>query len=210
MRTGRLIEVLSTNLEPVRRGAVSRLLAGALALGAALAFGLMLLTVGPGEGKVHLPALGAKLVFALGLAVAGAAALFRSAHPGRDSAGPLRLLLLALLAIVLACIGGAALGRPGGWHGAVFGGEWMSCLCCIPLFTLAPFAALVWALRSGAPTDLRRSGASAGLVAGAVGAAVYAFHCPQDSLVFIGVWYSLAIALCAGIGAALGPRLLRW
>jgi len=73
-----------------------------------------------------------------------------------------------------------------------------------------PFAALIWALRKGAPVNLKRTGAIAGLVAGALGAAVYAFHCSDDSLPFIAVWYGAMIALCAWIGSKLGPWLLRW
>jgi hypothetical protein len=50
----------------------------------------------------------------------------------------------------------------------------------------------------------------AGLVAGAIGAAAYAFHCPDDSLPFIALWYGGSIAFCAPVGAMLGPRVLRW
>ena len=50
----------------------------------------------------------------------------------------------------------------------------------------------------------------AGLVAGAIGAAAYAFHCPDDSLPFVALWYGTAIAFCAAVGAILGPRVLRW
>jgi hypothetical protein len=67
-----------------------------------------------------------------------------------------------------------------------------------------------WFLRKGAPTDLKRAGAIAGLVAGALGATAYAFHCLDDSIPFIAVWYGAMVALCASIGAFLGPRLLRW
>jgi len=65
-------------------------------------------------------------------------------------------------------------------------------------------------LRKGAPTNLRRAGAIAGLVAGALGATAYAFHCPDDSVPFIAIWYGTLVALCGAIGAMLGPRLLRW
>jgi len=58
----------------------------------------------------------------------------------------------------------------------IFGPQWAACLICIPLFAVAPFASLIWALRKGAPTNLMRTGAIAGLVAGALGAAVFAFH----------------------------------
>jgi len=65
-------------------------------------------------------------------------------------------------------------------------------------------------LRKGAPTNLKRTGAIAGLVAGALGAMAYAFHCPDDFLPFLAFWYGGLIALCAFIGAKFGPRLLRW
>jgi len=90
------------------------------------------------------------------------------------------------------------------------GTEWTVCLYCIPLFAVPPFALLVWALRNAAPTNLPATGAIAGLVAGAIGAAVYALHCADDSLPFVALWYGLSIALCALVGAGLGPRLLRW
>jgi hypothetical protein len=50
----------------------------------------------------------------------------------------------------------------------------------------------------------------AGLVAGSLTATAYALHCPDDSLPFIAVWYGGAIAVCALLGAKLGPWLLRW
>jgi hypothetical protein len=69
---------------------------------------------------------------------------------------------------------------------------------------------LIWALRKGAPTNLMRTGAIAGLVAGALGAAVFAFHHPGGSIPFIALWYGGSILLCALVGAILGSRLLRW
>jgi hypothetical protein len=92
----------------------------------------------------------------------------------------------------------------------IFGPEWMMCLACIPVFAIAPFATLIWALRMAAPTDLRRTGAIAGLVAGALGATAYAFHCPGDSIPFIAIWYGLPVLFWTLLGAILGPRLLRW
>jgi hypothetical protein len=92
----------------------------------------------------------------------------------------------------------------------MMGMRWQTCLLCIPLFAVIPFAALIWALRQGAPTNLIRTGAIAGLVAGALGATAYAFNCADDSLPFIAIWYGGSIALCTFIGAKLGPKLLRW
>jgi hypothetical protein len=92
----------------------------------------------------------------------------------------------------------------------MMGMRWQTCLLCIPLFAVIPFAALIRALRQGAPTNLIRTGAIAGLVAGALGATAYAFNCADDSLPFIAIWYGGSIALCTFIGAKLGPKLLRW
>jgi hypothetical protein len=92
----------------------------------------------------------------------------------------------------------------------IFGPQWTACLICIPLFAIAPFAALVWALRKGAPTALAHTGAIAGLLAGALGAAIFAFHHPGSAIPFMILWYGGPIVLCALAGAILGPRLLRW
>jgi hypothetical protein len=92
----------------------------------------------------------------------------------------------------------------------LFGMNWMTCLLCIPLFAVLPFIALVWFLRNGAPTNLRLTGAITGLLAGALGATAYAFHCPDDSVPFIAFWYASMVGFCSLIGALLGPKLLRW
>jgi hypothetical protein len=38
----------------------------------------------------------------------------------------------------------------------------------------------------------------------------YALACPEVSLTFVAIWYSLGIALAGVLGAFLGPRVLRW
>jgi hypothetical protein len=80
----------------------------------------------------------------------------------------------------------------------------------IPLLSLAPLAALLAALRSAAPQSPARAGAAAGLLAAASGATLYAFHCFDDSPLFVATWYVLAAALVVLLGALLGRRLLRW
>ena len=86
----------------------------------------------------------------------------------------------------------------------------LQCLLSIPILAVVPFAVIVWAVRNAAPTNLLRTGALAGLVAGGIGAMAYALHCPNDSLPFVAFWYGGTIVLCTLAGAALGPRLLRW
>ena len=70
-------------------------------------------------------------------------------------------------------------------------------------------AGLPWAWRGLAPTRPRTVGAGAGLLAGAPGAAGYALACTEDCTASIAVWYSAGIAVTGGMGAALGPRVLR-
>jgi len=59
-------------------------------------------------------------------------------------------------------------------------------------------------------TDLVRTGALAGLVAGGISATAYALHCTDDSVPFVRslVWRDDCLVHFAG--ATLGPRLLRW
>ena len=96
------------------------------------------------------------------------------------------------------------------WMTKLVGHNMRFCTLFIPLFSLAPLALMLWALRRGAPSNPVRAGAVAGLVAGGIGAAFYAAHCFDDSPLFVAVWYTLAIAAVSGLGALLGSRVLRW
>jgi hypothetical protein len=48
------------------------------------------------------------------------------------------------------------------------------------------------------------------LVAGGLGATIYAAYCIEDSPLFLATWYTLAIAIVSIVGAAVGSRALRW
>ena len=74
----------------------------------------------------------------------------------------------------------------------------------------AAMIAVMVALRGMAPTRLARAGLAAGLLAGGVGATVYAVWCRESTAAFVAVWYTLGIVACGGIGALLGPLVLRW
>ena len=150
------------------------------------------------------------LAFTLGLAAVGARFLHGAARPGEFGRTPSIVIGLLFLAMLSADIITLALAPPSAWGGMLFGPQWAACLICIPLFAVVPYAALIWAVRKGAPTNLARAGAVAGMVAGALGAAAFAFHHPSGSIPFIVLWYGGPIVLCALAGAVLGPRLLRW
>lgn len=88
--------------------------------------------------------------------------------------------------------------------------SWLACLWQVPLLSIPAFAILVVIARRLAPTNLQRTGANIGVMAGGFGAVGYALHCGDDSMLFVATAYTLAIGEMAFLGALLGPRLLRW
>jgi hypothetical protein len=213
MNTDRLIDMLSTNLEPVKSGQLWKTLGWAIVIGLVAAFGVMLACFGIRSDLIagnHSGALALKIVFALSLVGTGAAFLIKSMVPGRQEGHRFALIFLPFFAASAAVIE-IVVRRPAlASGGMIEGAAALLCLFCIPFLAIIPFALLIWALRKGAPTDLRRSGAVAGLVAGAIGATVYSFSCPSDSWLFVFLGYTAAVALCSIVGAQVGPRLLRW
>jgi hypothetical protein len=93
---------------------------------------------------------------------------------------------------------------------SLMGQSWRICAVSIGLMALPVFAATLVALKGLAPTQPALAGAAAGALAGGVGAAVYALHCMELTAPFLAVWYVSGIAVPVLVGAALGPRLLRW
>ncbi len=213
MKTDDLIEVLGTNVEPVRGGHLRGALIMALLVGGSIAMCLVLVIFGApksGFGTEYTALQFLGLAFTCGLVLAGASYLLRAARPGGSGRAPFAVIVLLFLVMFLSGFVVLALARPESWGRMVFGPQWAPCLICIPLFAITPFVLLVLAQRKEAPTNLTWSGAIAGLVAGALGAAAFAFHHPGGSDPFIALWYGGSIILCAIIGGALGPRLLRW
>jgi hypothetical protein len=215
VKTDELIEMLGTNLEPVKGGQLRNglFIALTVAVSAVAALCLTWGALGMPSSALSGEHLGFKVIalaFTLGLAGAGASILFRSARPGQSGRRPFVLIGLLFLAVVLAAIVALAVSDSVTMSAMVRGGPWGSCLICIPIFAVVPFVAFIWALRKAAPTNLTLAGAIAGLVAGALGAAAVMVHQTGDSLPFIALWYGGPIALCAFLGGILGPRLLRW
>jgi hypothetical protein len=213
MTTDQLIELLTADLKPVDRGRISRALIMALAIGAAAAFGAMFLFLKPRQEMFdsrNLNYLLAKLLFTLGVVASAAMFLPRFARPGAEGRSFLAFISLPFVAIMALAAVALASSHWSTWGGMIVGKEWLTCVFSIPLFAIVPFAAVVWALRIGAPTDRTRAGATAGLVAGGLSAAACALPCADDSFLTIALWYGLTIGICTSFGARLGPRLLRW
>jgi len=212
VKTSDLIRALAADSE-VRAMPPGRALALALIPGVAIALGLHFAVLGLRPQLFALlgePRLLLKLCLTFLLAALSGPLVLRLVRPG---AGVRRAALM--LAIVPALLAAADLAEllavpAAEWGQRLVGTNAMFCLKTIPFLSAAPLVAALLALRQGAPENPSLAGAAAGLFAGAIGAALYAMHCPDDSPLFVAAWYTLAIGFVAAIGAVAGRRLLRW
>jgi hypothetical protein len=65
-------------------------------------------------------------------------------------------------------------------------------------------------MRKGAPTQPLFAGAVIGMLSASVGAVAYTIACRNDGTAFVAIWYGVACAIMASIGAIVGHRVLRW
>lgn len=213
MRTDDLIRTLAADLRP--EPGVARTLAMALGAGGFVSVVLFMLALGPRPDLVdafgHLRVVLKPL---LGLCLAGAAlgAALAAARPGADLRGWRRWLLVAPILAGFAFLVQGMATPASEWTSAATGqrGSLLACLASIPLLSLPLLAGSLLALRNGASVDPRRTGALAGLLSGGVAVAIYGLHCIEDSPLFYAIWYSLGVLGVMALGAALGPRLLRF
>jgi hypothetical protein len=211
MKTNDLIKLLATGAGPAPRAVAARRLAPAAALGVLASAAGALVILGPIPAELFAtPAPWMKLAYAGALAGAAAWLAARLGRPIARISGPVRALLLVVAAMVL--LGALTLlATPGGARLAtVLGHSWARCPFNVLVLSLPALAGALWALRGLAPTRPRAAGLAAGLLAGGLGAFGYALSCTELSPAFVAIWYSLGIALAGALGAALGPRILRW
>lgn len=95
------------------------------------------------------------------------------------------------------------------WGARIMYPPW-SCPLIVLMLSAPVFAALAWAFRRLAPTNLPLAGAALGLVSGAVAATLYCLYCEAVSPLYIFTRYTSGVALATMAGALLGPRILRW
>ena len=213
MKTDELVELLSIQVEPVKATHLRRTLWLALAVGIGITVCLMLALFGVpasafGAADHRIQAV--SFLFALSLVAIGAHFLVTVARPGEPGRKGLLLMGLVFLVLLSAGLIALMLSPRAAWHAMLFSPQWSMCLICIPLFAIAPFAALIWALRRAAPTHPVLTGATAGIIAAASGAAIFSCCIPGSSLPFVTVWYGGVILLCALAGAVISPWFLRW
>ena len=191
---------------------LARTVGGAVLAGALVSLVIFAVEFGP---RVDLAAAFAtwrfdfKLLLVLTALLAAYAACLAMARPvviarWRWTVLPILFLAVALLGVELVAV------PAGTWQARLIGSNALDCLMAIPLFALAPLAALLLALRRAAPASPTRAGAAAGGLAAAVAATIYAFHCFDDSPLFVLTWYPLAAIPVIVAGAVAGHRLLRW
>ncbi|WP_236237066.1 MULTISPECIES: DUF1109 domain-containing protein [Pseudomonas] len=213
MKTDELIALLASGEGPVDRHVAARRLGRALLLGmlGALLLAATLYGVRSDLAEVaRTPLFWAKLALPGSLALLGLWLTQRLARPGVQGGALWGLLGVPLLLVWL----GAAISLAGAPVDAraelIFGRTWRTCALNITLLSAPLLVAVFWALRGLAPTRLRQAGAAGGLLAGATATLAYCVHCPEMQVPFWGVWYLLGMLLPTALGAALGPRLLRW
>ena len=151
-----------------------------------------------------------KIGVTLALAIAASSLVFRIGRPAAPLKTRSLLLLIPLALIAAAVVAELAMVPSDSWRTRMMGNNARFCLLFIPLLALAPLTAFMIALRNGAPDNPGLSGAVAGLASGAVAAAIYAWHCTDDSPLFVATWYTLAIAIVTAVGYFAGRRILRW
>lgn len=213
MKTDELVTLLATGAAAVEPDASSRRYATALGWGAFGATLLMAILLGVRPdiaAAARLPMFWVKLAFPVSVAVGSLFAASRLSRPGARLGwvpGALAVPVLAMwLLAAYVLLAAPAPERAG----LVMGPTWVSCLFSIPMLAAPVIIATLWAMKGLAPTRLALAGAAAGLLAGAIGALVFALYCSVMAAPFIGVWYVAGMLIPTAAGALLGPIVLRW
>jgi hypothetical protein len=213
MKTDDLISALAADAKSVEPP-IARTLAVAVAIGAALSLVAFLWMLGVRHDFSEVAMSSGRFLFkfVLTLAVAIPAFLLVRALSRPDFVAGSRLWWLALApALLAAAIVFELVSVPESlWHTRMIGHNAFACMTMIPLLSLAPLAAVLYALKAGAPANPTVAGAVGGLLTAGIAATLYASHCTDDSPLFVATWYPIGFVLMAALGALIGSRVLRW
>lgn len=211
MKTDELIRLMAED-SPVRfrfgRQALVALVAGTFATWA-----LLLLSVGirPDLGQaLDTIRVVFKVAETLLFAILAARLVFLVGRPGASLKAAAAMLFLPLVLLVTAIAAELFALPPDAWRRNLMGSHPFFCVVFVPLLALLPLAAFLIALKQAAPDDPGMAGAVAGLAASGIAAAVYAWHCQDDSPLFLATWYGMATVVVTTTGYIAGRRLLRW
>lgn len=214
MNTDDLIADLGRHPPRETSSASSAVVVGAVLLSLSVALMLSILWLKPRSDLaipliIDNPIFLLKLVFTVSVVVSALPIVRDLCVPGRRIRSASLLMAMPFVVIVVLTLHELAERQVGGLARDV-DHTWLDCLWQIPALAAPAFIILTMAARWLAPTDLSRTGAYIGLLAGGIGAVGYALHCHHDSVAFIGIAYTLAILETALLGALVGPRILRW
>jgi hypothetical protein len=185
----------------------------AIALALALPFTMMTFMMSLGMRPDFMVATGnpffvLKFVVTLALVAASIALAARLVRPGADIRKVAWLLGIPVLLLAGGIVADAVV-MTSPWTKRLIGTNSLICLTAIPALSLPLLIAALIGLRHGAATRPMLTGAVAGLLAGGIAATFYASHCIDDSPLFVAIWYSIALALVALVGAVAGRWVLR-
>jgi hypothetical protein len=134
----------------------------------------------------------------------------RLSSPTTIPLSPIRALLVPVFLLLAAVMYELVTVPASAWPSRAMGVNGVMCLASIIFLSLLPLVATIYGLRQGAPTSPAMLGAVGGLLAGGLGATVFAMHCTNDSPLFVAIWYVLAIGLMSMFGLVVGRHALRW
>lgn len=159
---------------------------------------------------IHNPFFNLKFAVTLALAISAIAVSLHLSRPEASLRG-FGWLLLIPAGILTAGIGGEMMmpQRLPMMTRLVGKNSWM-CMTAIPALSLPILAGALIGLRRGAPARPAVAGAIAGMLSAGLAATLYASHCTDDSPLFVAIWYTLATALVAAVGALAGSKLLKY
>ncbi len=213
MRTRELIDILADDARAVPPMAAQRRLGMVALAGAAIALALVLMWLKLRPDLAQAMAghfFWMRAAYTAALAAAGFWATERLARPGVSArtamiAGGVVFAVIAVVALMQMMPMDRAARMA-----AMRGHSWQICSLNIVILA-APMTLIGLAvLRGLAPTRPMAAGFAAGAFAGALAATVYGLHCPEATFIFIGIWYTLGVAVSGLIGALLGRFMLRW
>lgn len=213
MKTDDLINALSRGVEPAERPRWRMKLAITLIAGLVVAALLVAIGLGvrPDIGTARMPIMMKALFAALAAAIILPIAV-QLMKPGRPLGWRIGAVVLFVaicaIATIIALMGEMPDQRWQAWMGGEGRAPW--CVVLIPILAAPAAALLTWFMRAFSPTRITLTGAVIGALSGGVSAMAYAMYCPTDSVAFVTTWYTLAIAVCAALGALIGSRFLRW
>ncbi len=211
MKTDDLINMLAKDARVrVRFGRVFMV---ALAIGVVVSAALLISTIGIRRNMAEMietPRVLFKVGITLLLAITATRLAFRIGKPGLSLRSAAMTLLLPLAILILGIATELLVVPQAAWASSMEGHFSAFCLFFVPVLSIAPLAAILYSVRQGAPENPGKAGAVAGLAAGGIAAAIYAWHCPDDSPLFLATWYSIGILAATVAGFLIGRKILRW